>query len=250
MTINSMTRSDEDKKAIHFRHLNVDYSEYIDNLMHGSHIARFIRQNIIQGIPLKLSTNKSSGVHQLEIVSNNQSILFFIDDMARFQVHDVFYRHQCIVDLPHFTTFMYYAKEIIKNITFCHHLINGDTTYQSLVDKLDNTEFIFKELIVNSFDNEYGIDVNYTDDTFSIFFTHYNIVVALKINRQNDLLNFSFTEHNNNLGDKKTIASHNFHLFICRANKTIYSSMVEDRLNIPAKEFTINHREIVKMYDI
>jgi len=250
MTIKTIISSNEDKKAIHFRHLNVDYSEYIDNLMNGSHIARFIRQNIIQGIPLKLSTDQSSGVHRLEILSNHQSILFFLDEMASFQADDVFYRHQCIVDLPHFTTFIHYIKEIIKDITFCNYLINGDTTYESIIGKIHDTEFVFKELVVNSINNQYGIDINYTDELVSIFFTNYNIIISMKINRENDLLNFSFTDQWPLGNDKKTMSSYNFHKFICRVNKSIYSSMVENRLNIPANEFTINHREIVKMYDI
>lgn len=243
-------RTSQEKKAIHFRHINIDYSGYVDDLMNGAHIARFIRQNVLHGIPLVLYTELLSGIHHLNIVSNNQTVMFFTDDMAKFQVNDIFYRHQCIVDLPHYNTFLYYVKELIKNFTFCYYLINGDDTYSRIHQKLNSNEFIFKELVVNSVDNEFGISINYTDNKVSIDFVNYDFAIDLHISNQNELLNFSFSQCNPVTQKKQTNASYNFHEFICRVNKRIYSSMVEERLHIPVKEFTIQHREIVKMFDI
>lgn len=245
-----IVKTEAEKKAIHFRHMNVDYSEFDDGFMCGAHIARFIRQHVLQGIPLKLSTHPTSGVHALDIVSTNQSIMFFTDDTAHFQVNDIFYRHQCVVDLPNYTTFLYYAKALIKNITFCYYLINEDPTYSRIDDKIDNDEFIFKKLVANSIDNEYGISLNYTDSHFHIDFMNYNCRVTLNISRKNELLNFSLSTFDPVTNKKETKASYNFNEFIFKVNKSIYHDMVESRLNISAKEFTIQHREIVKMFDI
>jgi hypothetical protein len=243
-------RTSEEKKAIHFRHINVDYFGLVDDLTHGAHIARFIRQNVMQGIPLKVFTESSSGLHYLNIAHNDQTIMFFTDIFIRYQVNDIFYRHQCIVDLPHYNTFLYYAKELIKNFTFCYYLINGDDTYSRIHQKLDSNEFIFKELVVNSADNEFGISINYTENKVSLDFMNYDFAIDMHISNQNELLNFSYTAYNPVTKKKQTNASYNFHEFICRINKRIYNSMVEDRLHIPVKEFTIQHREIVKMFDI
>lgn len=243
-------RTAEEKKAIHFRHINVDYSGLVDDLTNGAHIARFIRQSVIQGIALRVFTEPTSGLHYLNIAHNDQTIVFFTDTFVRYQVNDIFYRHQCIVDLPHYTTFLYYIKELIKNFTFCRYLINGDDTYNKIHQKLSDNEFIFKELVVNSVDNEFGISVNYTENKVSIDFMNYEFAIDMHISNQNELLNFSFCDIDKVTNKKRTRASYNFHEFVCRTNKKIYSSMVEDRLNIPVKEFTIQHREIVKMFDI
>lgn len=243
-------RTAEEKMAIHFRHINVDYSGLDDVLTNGAHIARFIRQNVMQGIALKVFTEPTSGLHYLNIINNNQTLLFFTDHFVRYQVNDIFYRHQCIVDLPHYNTFLHYIKEFIKNFTFCHYLINGDDTYSKIHNQLSSNEFIFKELVVNSVDNEFGISVNYTENKVSIDFMNYDFAIDMHINNQNELLNFSSTYYNPVTKKKQTNASYNFHEFICRINKRIYNSMVEERLHIPVQEFTIQHREIVKMFDI
>lgn len=243
-------RTAEEKMDIHFRHIDIDYSGFVDTLTHGAHIARFIRQNVRQGIPLKIFTEHLSGLHYLNIASNDQSLMFFTDDWCHYQVNDVYYRHKCVVDLPHYNNFMHYAKEIIKDVTFSYYLINGDDTYHQIVNNIENDEFFVKELIVKSIDSEFGISVNYTDKLFTVDFLNYDLSITMGISNENELLNFQLIRIDELKKQKKSKPFYNFHDFVCYINKRIYKSMVEERLNIQVNEFSIQHREIVKMFDI
>jgi hypothetical protein len=240
----------EEKKAIHFRRLDIDYSEFVDDMTHGAHFARFIRQHIRQGIPLKLFTHAESGIHYLNIVENNQTLLYFTDIFNHYQVHDVFYRHECIVDLPHYINFLYYAREIIKSVTFCHYLINENPAYLNLVNKMHDNEFFFKEFIVKGIDSEHGIAVNYTHNDFSIDFLDFGFSVSMNIENSTEMLAFQLKYVDVTNTSKQSGVFYDFHKFVCKINKYIYKTIVEKPMNIPANEFFIEHREIVKMFNI
>ncbi len=226
----------------YFHNTGVDYSEFNDQTMDGAHISRFIRKNIRQGLNLKLVTDKSSGVHFLNY--KDRSLLFFLDDMANVQYDDIFIGKERVVDISHYTTKMYYIKNIMKTLLFCDYLIFGSIHYSLYAPIIDDDKSFFGLFVKeSSLISDLEISVNLRSDLIVINYPSKDFTATIKLqNNENYLFELQAFDI--------SIKSASFKNFIKDVSVLFYHLHVERYIKLPVSEFTIEHRQILKMFKI
>jgi len=224
-----------------FRNISIDIKQYVpDSIYMGSHISRFILNNVRQGLPLKLITDPSSGINSLFI--GDKLMMNFITELADYQIETVFYRNKQVIDIPHFQNDMYYIKELLKNITFMEYLLTGNDLYSPLLDIFDSNEAIFTKFVSsNDFFDEI-FDIVFNDK--NIFIHFYKRDIEITIDRSNNSISFSL-----DINKQRMSKLSNFQAFISAMNSKIYNQVVRKNLNISPSEFLVQHRELVNIFE-
>lgn len=227
----------------YFKNLNIDLTEYTpDPSFNGVHIARFLKKNCDQTTQLKLVT--SSGYHHLYY--KDKCLIVFFDEMCSFQLYNPYYNDKLIIDIPHYNMLMNYYTKILKNIFFFEYLRSNSNNYFIFEDILINNSLIMDTLFDSCSDywHSSGITSIFNDNNIIIIHDDFELNIVMRLDKENGFI------FQHSIKNKPTFTGFGgFDKFIRNLNKDLYARTIEDIIQIPANEYTIEHRKFVEIID-
>lgn len=246
-----MNTNDKIKIDGYFQGLDVDYSKIEGSLEMAEFMASFISKYVKKGVPLKLVAYGITSVyHDLFIVGKEYKVVTFRPSVGQYDLKNIYDGDEVIVNVPHQDKYFYYINELIKNITFCNYLISDDGSYVNS-RQLKNTDLCKRLNVFATDDYDFKYGVSSIEDTGMVYrFPKYSIFISIKINQFGTT--FCFSGRYDVPSSVPVVGQYfkTFHELVCHMNKYVYDNVVEKEINIPAHEFLIEHREVMKMIAI
>jgi hypothetical protein len=233
-----------------FKDLDIEYSNFHGTIQKANYIESFISTYVKKEVSLKLESFDSTGdYNQLKILGSDQVLVTFRPSNGLYDLGNIYHGGELIINTPHQDTYFYYLKELMKNITFSIYLIYGNNEYAKAT-KLSNIDISEKMngFIRDEFTYSFG-NPSIEDDGIAYRFSKYSIFISIKIKPEGTLFCFS-GRHGvvGNVGDGVYFTK--FHDLILHLNNYIYDVTVRKPFDIEPNEFTVRHRELIKMIEI
>lgn len=233
-----------------FQGLNLDYSEFNESSEMAIFIASFITMNVKKGTPLKLVRHNWNSHHSLIVVDSEAILVTFRSSVGQYDLTNVYHDNELIVKTCDQDLAFYYLRELIKNVTFCNYLIKDDHSYMNAM-KLTDKDISERLGVYNDYDSNLVLGVPSIEETGVVYrFSPYSIFVSIKFMLDEHQFCFSGSMNVTHNFQPNPQYFKTFDELVCYMNKYIYDNVVKLVIDVPATEFTLQHKEIMKMVAI
>lgn len=233
-----------------FQGLNLDYSEFNERSEMAIFIASFIAINIKKGTPLKLIRHSWNGHHSLSVLGSEELLVTFRSNVGQYDLTNVYHGNELIVKTCDQYLAFYYLRELIKNVTFCNYLIKDDHSYINSM-KLTDKDISERLGVYNDYDSNLSFGVPSIEETGVVYrFSPYSIFVSVKFMLDEHQFCFSGGMNIPHNFQPKPQYFKTFNELVCYMNKYIYDNVVKSIIDVPSTEFTLQHKELMKMVAI
>lgn len=233
-----------------FQGLNLDYSEFNESSAMAIFIASFVAINIKKGTPLKLIRHSWNSHHSLSVVGSEELLVTFRSSVGQYDLKHTYHGDELIVKTCEQDLAFYYLRELIRNVTFCNYLIKDDLSYMNAINLTDK-DISEKLGVYGNDDSGFSFGVPSIEETGVVYrFSPYSIFVNIKF--MLDAHQFCFSGGMNvphNFQPKPQYFK-TFNELVCYMNKYIYDNVVKSVIDVPASEFTLQHKELMQMVAI